>query len=186
MKLLPWFGPALGVATFAAFLAACGEDGDDDLEVAPGTAEVELTSTAFEDGGPIPEDYTCDGEDRRPPLFWSGVPAEAKSLALILDDPDAGNFVHWVVYGMPPLVDTPEGFEAATSNASIQGKNGFGEFGYGGPCPPEGDEPHRYRFRLFALDAEPALEPGASAADLEDVMEGHILAAGELTGTFGR
>lgn len=127
--------------------------------------------------------YTCDGEDVSPPLQWSGVPPEAARLALIVDDPDApaGTWVHWVLFDMPAdLRELPEGGEAG-----VQGQTSFGQVGYGGPCPPGGSE-HRYFFRLYALDQALGLPEGASRAEVDAAMEGHILAQAELMGLYGR
>jgi Raf kinase inhibitor-like YbhB/YbcL family protein len=143
-----------------------------------------ISSTAFEDGAEIPGPYSCDGEDLSPPLAWSGAPEEARSLALIVDDPDApsGTFVHWLAWGINP----DSGGLGEGEVAPSEGTGGFGEPGYRGPCPPPGHGPHRYFFRLFALDQEPDLEPGASRAELEGAMEGHVLAGAELVGTYER
>ena len=151
---------------------------------------IQLTSSAFAEGAPIPEKYTCDGEDISPLLKWSNAPKGTKSLALICDDPDApiGTWVHWVLYDIPPAVtELPEGVpttEALPSGAK-QGINDFKRLGYGGPCPPRGSA-HRYFFTLYALDTELQLEPGATKKDLVRAMEGHILAEGRLMGTYKR
>jgi len=151
---------------------------------AAGDSGLTMRSTTFEDNGAIPREYSCDGSDKAPPLEWSGVPADAKSLALIVEDPDApkGTFTHWVVYDIPP---TETGLKDAASlpSASHVGKNDKGENGYTGPCPPSGK--HRYVFNLFALDTTIGAT-GLSADDLLSKMKGHILAQGRLTGTFQR
>lgn len=149
-----------------------------------------LISNSFEHGQPIPLRHTGDGVNTSPPLAWTGVPAEAKSLALICDDPDAPKktWVHWVVYGLPPTaLMLAEGVPAAPtlSDGSRQGTTDFGTVGYGGPAPPKG-KPHRYFFKLFALDAEVTLPPAATKADLLAAMNGRILAAAELMGTYQR
>ena len=151
---------------------------------------IQITSPAFTEGKPIPKKFTCDSEDASPPLSWSGVPAEAKSLALIVDDPDApvGTWVHWVLYGLPPsLTELKEGIgkTPTVEGVGTQGTNDFRKIGYGGPCPPRG-KPHRYFFKLYALDTSLSLPPGASKADLEKAMRGHILAQGQLIGTYSR
>jgi len=147
-----------------------------------------LTSTAFADDADIPIRYTCDGENRSPHLTWSGTPDGTRSLALIVDDPDApsGTFTHWVLYDIPP--DTRELNEnQAGATVGIHGRNSFGKVGYGGPCPPPGDPPHRYRFTLSALDV-PSL--GLSGAppreDVEAAMETHIIGTARLTGRYQR
>jgi Raf kinase inhibitor-like YbhB/YbcL family protein len=145
---------------------------------------IQITSSAFKEGETIPAKYTCDGANVSPPLVWSGVPDGAKSLAVIADDPDApvGTWVHWVLYDLPTgqnsLVEGVQG-------AGLQGINDFRKTGYGGPCPPRG-KPHRYIFKLYALDSLANLKPGASKADLEKAMQGHILAQGQLMGRYGR
>ena len=150
---------------------------------------IQITSTAFADGGLIPSQYTCDGEDISPPLTWSGIPDETKSLALISDDPDAPGrtWVHWVVYDLPPdSTGLPEGIPATEtiSGGGTQGKTDFGRIGYGGPCPPSGT--HRYFFKLYALDTTLSLLPGTDKAQLESEMDGHILAQTELMGKFSK
>ena len=154
------------------------------------TMTIQLTSTAFTEGASIPKKYTCDAEDASPALAWSGVPQGAKSLALIMDDPDApaGTWVHWVIYNIPTtLTGLLEGVAktATVQGTGVQGKNGSGKPGYAGPCPPRG-KPHRYFFKLYALDTVLNLQPLARKADLEAAMRGHILAQGQLMGTYGR
>src|SRR5437879_1720738 len=151
--------------------------------------EIKLTSTAFKEGEAIPRQYTCDGIDISPPLEWTGVPKSAKNIALIADDPDApsGTFVHWVLYNLPAenigLVENVPATENV-KGGGIQGKNGFEKVGYGGPCPPSGT--HRYFFKIHALDVEFALKGGATKAELEKAMQGHIVAQGQLMGTYRR
>ncbi|RMH97449.1 MAG: YbhB/YbcL family Raf kinase inhibitor-like protein [Calditrichaeota bacterium] len=150
---------------------------------------ITLKSSAFEDGGMIPAKYTCDGENVSPPLTWEGVPDEAKTLALICDDPDAPmkTWVHWVVFNIPTSVkELPENTPAirTLANGARQGINDFRRIGYGGPCPPGGT--HRYFFKIYALDTELNLEPGATKEDLLKAMEGHILAEGQLMGKYSR
>ena len=151
---------------------------------------IQISSPAFSEGNPISKKYSCDAEDLSPPLAWSGIPAGAKSLALIADDPDApdGTWVHWVLFNIPAtLTSLPEGVKKSPTveNIGTQGKNGFGKAGYGGPCPPKGKS-HRYFFKLYALDTALNLQAGASKADLEKAMQGHILAQGQLMCTYGR
>lgn len=150
---------------------------------------IRVQSSTFSEGGAIPRQYTCDGEDISPPLSWSGVPEGAKSLALICDDPDAPGktWVHWVLFNLPPsMTELPEGVPAREDvrGGGLQGTNDFRKVGYGGPCPPSGT--HRYVFKLSALDTEVRLAPGATKADLERAMKGHILAEGALTGKYSR
>ena len=155
----------------------------------PVTKTMKLESTAFTADGMIPSSYTCDGQDISPPLSWDAPPAATQSLALIVDDPDAPGdiFVHWVLYDLPPeIYQLPKGVstEPTLSSGGVQGKNDFGKFGYGGPCPPSGI--HRYFFKLYALDRQLGLKAGATKAQLEAAMNGHILAAAELIGRYAR
>ncbi len=142
-----------------------------------------IYSPDIKEGGPIPQKFTADGEDVSPKLVIEEVPENAKSLALICDDPDApsGTWVHWVLWDIPPDVSELE--EGADIGAS--GKNDFGKNGYGGPSPPPG-KPHRYFFRLFALDQMLELPGDTTKAGLEDAMKGHVLAATQFFGTYGR
>ena len=146
-------------------------------------ADFELTCTEFENGQAIPDRYTCEGEDLSPPLMWSGVPDEARSLVLIVDDPDApgGTFTHWLGWRIDPAM----GGIAEGESAPSEGENGFGGTGYRGPCPPPGHGPHRYFFRLYALGEEPDLPPGAEKRNVEDAVAG-ALAVAELMGTYER
>ncbi|MEK7248685.1 MAG: YbhB/YbcL family Raf kinase inhibitor-like protein [Chloroflexota bacterium] len=152
----------------------------------PGTLSV--TSNIFEEGGDIPAAYSCDGVAGSPDLIWSGVPAGTKSLVVLVDDPDAFGFTHWLVYGIPPnAAGVPPGVtdEPELANGSRQGTNSFREIGYGPPCPPEGST-HTYRFRVYALGTEVTLEPGAGAKDVLGAIEGHVLALGALSVKLGR
>jgi hypothetical protein len=145
------------------------------------TASISVTS-AFPSQGAIPSLYTCEGKNVSPPLAWSGVPPGAKSLVLIVDDPDApaGTWVHWVVYDIPPLTtDLAEG--ATVADAKI-GRNDWGKAAYGGPCPPSGR--HRYFFKVYALDTLLASARPLTKAEVEKAMAGHIIAQGELVGTY--
>lgn len=151
---------------------------------------VRLTSPAFNDGESIPARFTCDAENVSPPLEWKGVPKAAKSLALICDDPDApvGTWVHWVFYDLSPkFLELPEGISPGevTPQGAKQGINDFRRSGYGGPCPPPG-APHRYFFKLYALDIEPGLPAGATKADLLRALEGHVLEEAQLVGLYQR
>jgi Raf kinase inhibitor-like YbhB/YbcL family protein len=149
-----------------------------------------LKSSAFQPGSEISRAYTCDGRDVSPPLRWDDPPAGSRAYALICDDPDApmGTWVHWVIYNIPAAArELSEGFppREKSPDGTLQGQNDFGRIGYGGPCPPRG-KPHRYFFRLYVLDAAPALGPGATKKALLKAMEGHILAQAELMGTYKR
>ncbi len=158
-------------------------------EVAP-RRRFTLTSEAFKDGSRIPAKYTCEGLDISPPLSWEDYPPETKSFVLIVEDLDApgGVFTHWLVYNIPPEVNSlEEGIKPVErlSSGIMQGINDFGRIGYGGPCPPPG-KPHRYVFKLYALDITLDLKPGVSKKELLQAMEGHILAEATLTGIYSR
>lgn len=147
-------------------------------------SEFALESSAFDHAKAIPRRYTCEGEDVSPPLRWTNVPEGARSLALLIDDPDAprGVFSHWVAWALDPAAGGLEEGEAAPR----EGRNDFGTVGYRGPCPPPGHGRHRYVFRLYALDHEPELDPGAGKRELEQAIEGHVLTMAELVGTYER
>jgi Raf kinase inhibitor-like YbhB/YbcL family protein len=149
-----------------------------------------VSSSAFKQGAEIPKQYTCEGQDVSPDLSWSGAPAGTKSFALIADDPDApvGTWVHWVAYDLPgDSSGLPRGVPASDtlSGGGKQGVNDFRKTGYGGPCPPPG-RPHRYFFKLYALDAPTNLKPRAAKAEVLRAIEGHVLAQAELMGTYKR
>ncbi len=176
------------VVLVSGLLAACGGGGRGDplagASVTP-SQTIQVSSLAFASGAAIPKEYTCDGLDASPALSWKGVPEGTRSLAVIVDDPDAGGFVHWVVYAIPP---TSEGLPARVQPDAVefrQGKNSFGKVGYGGPCPPKGSH-HTYRFRVYALDSDIFLKTGSDSKEIVEAMKGHILAFGELTGTYAR
>lgn len=149
-----------------------------------------ITSNVFRSGAPIPTDYTGEGADRSPPLSWSGIPDGTEELALICDDPDAPceePWVHWVIYGIP--ADCRELPEGVPPQNPQQGRNSWpaGEnFGYRGPFPPRGHGTHHYHFRLYALDQKLNAAPGLDKRSLLALMEGHVLATGELIGTYER
>ena len=150
--------------------------------------KLQFSSTAFVDGQPIPSRHSINAENLSPVVQWSGVPPAAKSLALICDDPDApmGTWVHWVIYSLSPATaGLPEGVAKTPElpEGARQGVNDYGRMGYDGPDPPPG-KPHRYFFKLYALDSKPDLKPGATKKDLLKTIEGHVLAEGQLMGTF--
>ena len=152
---------------------------------------MQLTSSAFAKGQPIPAKHTCDGDDLSPRLKWVGVPAEAVSLALIVQDPDApsGIFDHWVLFNLPPtLIELPEGVPATETleSGARQGQNGRGNVGYMGPCPPPETGTHRYFFNLYALDTELGTKAKATKAGVLSAMEGHVLDEASLVGTYRR
>jgi Raf kinase inhibitor-like YbhB/YbcL family protein len=149
-----------------------------------------LKSTAFPNGGVIPKKYTCDGADLSPALSWDDAPAGTQSLALIVDDPDApmGTWTHWLIWNIPAKAtllpeDTPK--MNLLDNGARQGGNDFRRIGYGGPCPPPG-KPHRYFFKLYALDARLEVKAGAVRSELEPALQPHILAQAQWMGTYGR
>jgi len=162
--------------------AASGEEGK--------TMAIQLASPAFTEGKPIPAKYTCDAEDLSPPLKWEGLPEGTRSIAIICDDPDAPmrTWVHWVIYDIPASVtELPEGVPKTEvlPNGAKQGVTDFKRTGYGGPCPPPG-KPHRYFFKIYALDAQLNLEPRANKKDVLSAMRGHVLGEGGLMGTYKR
>ncbi len=147
------------------------------------TAKTKLTvtSSAFQDNGPIPAEYTCDGADKSPPLSWSKVPAGTKSIAILVEDPDApgGTFTHWMVTDLPP---TTTSLAAATAlpQGAMAAKNSKGDKKYTGPCPPSGM--HHFHFHVYALDM--TIPEAGSKAELLATIDGHVLAEGELVGTY--
>jgi len=146
-------------------------------------ATVTLSSSVFEHEGSIPSKYTCDADDVSPSFEIGGVPEEAQSLVLIMDDPDApvGTWDHWVVFNIPPeTTSIPEN----TEPQGVAGNNSWGRTGYGGPCPPDGE--HRYFFKLYAIDAQLSLSEGATKTEVEQAMEGHVVAETQLMGRYTR
>lgn len=196
LKIRILTGKYLLAAVAALLIASCGSSGNKKLTATKeaamatdSTTTLHLTSTAFKEGEAIPTKYGCKGADISPPLQWSDAPPETKSLALIVDDPDApmGTWVHWVIFNIPPTATgLPEDVPAKESSAdgAIQGKNDFRNIGYGGPCPPGGT--HRYFFKLYALDTVLQLKAGCSKADLLKAMKGHVVAEGQLMGRYSR
>jgi Raf kinase inhibitor-like YbhB/YbcL family protein len=184
---MPFLLCGVALLLVALVSAACGGGGGGEnatraLPEAP--AEMEVTSTAFRDGATIPTRFTCDGDDESPALAWSGVPPEAKELALVVDDPDAGFYVHWTVAGIPPDVtsvaegEDPEGGEGLPNSA--------GEEDWSGPCPPEGSGVHEYLFAVYALDGPLGVGEDATPDEVRAALEEHALARGVLTGRFER
>lgn len=143
-------------------------------------AQIHVRSSAFASGSNIPAQFTCKGANTNPPLQFEAIPKGAKSLALIVDDPDApgGLFSHWLIWNIEPT--TTQIGEKIVPSGAMEGTNDFGKPGYGGPCPPSGT--HRYFFRLFALDRPLDLKPGAKRSALEHAMKGHVVGQGELMG----
>lgn len=165
---------------FLILLSACAQKEE----------RIEIT-TVFNHGEKIPEKYTCDGADVSPPLKIQNVPAQAKTIAIIVEDPDAplGTFTHWIIWNIPAQekVYIPQGVpqEGRVTDPieAVQGINDFRKIGYNGPCPPPG-KTHRYYIRVYALDTELNLKPGANRAELEKAIKGHVLAEGSLYGTY--
>jgi Raf kinase inhibitor-like YbhB/YbcL family protein len=158
------------------------------------TASISISAPEFDDGEPIPEHYTCAGPGSSPPLEVEAIGGAAATVALIVDDPDAPRaepFVHWLAWDVPTTLETwptdiGTGGRPSELQGGAQGTNSTGDLGYLGPCPPEGDGPHRYRFTVFAVDTTLGLDAGAERAALESALEGHVLARDRLVGTFGR
>jgi Raf kinase inhibitor-like YbhB/YbcL family protein len=150
---------------------------------AAGGAKMKVTSAAFQEGGNISSTFTCDGAGTSPPLQIADVPSGAKSLVLIVDDPDApsGVFTHWAVWNISPQTST---IAEGSPPKGVQGANDFGKRGYGAPCPPSGT--HRYYFKIFALDRELDLPSGAKRAQLDAAMRSHVVTQGELMGRYSR
>ncbi|MCD6372783.1 MAG: YbhB/YbcL family Raf kinase inhibitor-like protein [Thermococcus sp.] len=162
-------------------------------ETPEGGEKMELeVGSVFHNGDFIPVEFTCDGENVNPPIFIGHIDQRVKSLVIIMDDPDApaGTFTHWMAWNIPPLGEIPKGVPNQGIIESpirmVQGKNDFGRIGYGGPCPPRGHGVHHYHFKVYALDTNLDLEPGAARKELERAMEGHVIQWGELVGLYER
>jgi hypothetical protein len=170
MKTIICIGCAFAAAIVVAFAAGGGK--------------IKVSSSAFQEGGTIPEKFSKNGQNVSPELRIEGAPAETKSLALIVDDPDApvGLFTHWLVWNIDPK--TTEIAEGSASSGAVQGKNDFGEIGYGGPQPPSGT--HRYFFKVFALDRTLDLKPGAKRKEVDAAMKGHVISQGQLMGKYSK
>ncbi len=178
------------ILVLLVFLAACTAQVGQEAEVQPQAEENEikvknmkLTSPAFEHEGNIPSEFTCDSSDISPELEISDVRENTKSLALVMDDPDApaGKWDHWIIFNIPQ--DTKK-IEKGTEPEGIPGKNSWGKTGYGGPCPPSGT--HRYFFKLFALDTELDLPEGSTKQELEEAMQNHLIEETQLIGKYQR
>ena len=168
----------------AVLLGGCG-GGDKPSEPLPETsARMNLSSNAFPGGGTIPKRFTCDGRDISPPLRWSDVPRGTRAFAVLVEDPDADRFMHWTVLGIPPALHRL--LEGEVPPDAVETENGFGDKGWGGPCPPEGDEPHRYVFAVYAVDGALGIDSDASPDDVRGALAEHALGSGTLTGRFGR
>ncbi len=207
--------PSIGILLIGLFLYIHDQVTPSEIKPSTNTSSTTsmlLTSPSFKNNGPIPQKFTCDGFDKltagggdiNPALEVANVPPEAKSLALIMDDPDAlaspkpseggpsGTFTHWTVWNINPQITFIK--EESTPPGSVEGNTGFGKIGYGGPCPPASPKPseggpsgtHHYHFKLFALDSMLNLPEGAKLADLEKEIQKHLIAETELVGTYQR
>lgn len=167
----------LGILLFTGCLGG-GEGGKN--------MKIDVNSPSFEEKGEIPVKYTCSGQGINPEINIGNLPEETKSIALIVDDPDApgGKFTHWIAWNISP--DTQRINENSVPSEAVEGLNGFGKTGYGAPCPPKGHGTHRYRFKVYALDKEIELSSKSKQSDLEKAMKNHVLAEGKLTGKYSR
>lgn len=170
-----------------------GEDGETPEVPEDSEGSLSVSSLAFEDGEEIPTEYTCEGENVSPPLRIEGIPEEAETLALIVDDPDAPNqtFVHWLLWNIPADTEQipqsmPRGPAISDLGGAEQGTNDAEEVGYSGPCPPGEDGPHTYRFILYAVETELELEAGATRDELDAALDGRTVGAARLDGTYSR
>lgn len=203
---MAWRRQVLAIAA-GSVVAGCVDGGTDGTEDGGGTeagtgtgtappttdgATMTISSPEIDDGGAVPERFTADGADVSPPLSIDGVPEEARSLAVVVDDPDApsGAFVHWLLWNLPPdHTEIPEDVPpepTVDSLDAVQGTNDFGTVGYRGPAPPEDDDAHRYRFTASALDSVLDVDPGSERPAVQDAMDGHVLASDRLTATYDR
>jgi Raf kinase inhibitor-like YbhB/YbcL family protein len=162
-------------------LTACA--GDSGVSPQP-DHRLDVSSDDLEQGARVPVRFTCEGDDVAPHLAWGNPPEGTVEVVVIVDDPDApgGTFTHWTVWGLEPGDELPGGM----SDGAVEGRNDFGSVGYRGPCPPPGDEPHRYRFRVLAVDRPLGLDEGAPPVDVAAALEGHVLGEGVLEARFGR
>ncbi len=182
------------VAGLMAACCGCERSVSDRARKGAVPMSIVLTSQAFADGQPIPVKYTGEGDDISPPLHWDGAPAETEEFVLICDDPDAPReepWVHWVIYKIHANIDSlPEGVKPSprppVPAGMLQGLNSWPKVGYGGPMPPKGHGPHRYFFKIYALDTELDIEPELTKEALLEAMQGHIIAEGQLMGTYER
>lgn len=179
--------------------AVTGTDGETEASGADGTGDdgsndavpLVVSSSAFDEGDSIPEKYTGVGDDLSPPVTVESAPASAETLAILLDDPDANDYLHWLIWNIPAAVSAiPEGIPQTETVDSLegarQGTNDFGELGYRGPLPPKRDGPHTYRFTVSAVDTTLELQAGAGRGKLESALEGHVLDTYQFTGEFDR
>jgi Raf kinase inhibitor-like YbhB/YbcL family protein len=184
-----WLGLGLTVLPLAGCTPKSGGDKVEPASTGPAAVPLQVTSTAFGSGAEIPKSCTCEGGDGSPPLAWSGLPTTTKSIALVVDDPDAPDpkapkttWVHWVLYDLPPTASGLEQAVKALPEGTREGLNDWKRTGYGGPCPPIGR--HRYFHKVYALDVVLPDLGSPTKADLEKAMAGHIVGKGELVGTY--
>ena len=199
MPVLRGLVAILLLATMAFVLISCGDDEPEPTQTPasaaqPGAgaapADFTVTSEVISEGGQIPEKYTCDGEDLSPDLRWNTPPDGTRSIVIVADDPDAsgGTFFHWTVINLPVDIRALAemvGNATTLPEGAVHGQNGFGNNGYGGPCPPEGSE-HEYRFWVYALSEPLSLSEGASGEDVITALQGKVLAVGKLSATYSR
>lgn len=173
-----------GLLVFSLFISGCTAVSHQPIETGENAMKIQLTSPSFSEGGMIPKKFTCDTEDVSPALSWTGIPGGTKSIALIVDDPDApaGIWVHWVLFNLPADLT---GLSEGVKGVGVEGKNDFKKLGYWGPCPPRGSI-HRYYFKIYALDTSLNLPLGAAKREVETAMQGHILNQGQIMGKYGR
>jgi Raf kinase inhibitor-like YbhB/YbcL family protein len=193
--LIACIAAATGTGIIMLHLRAGARGAENDDPTGGKAMTISITSTAFEAGKTIPKEFTGEDDDRSPPLAWSNIPQGTKEIALLCDDPDApaGTWVHWVLYKIPPeTAGLPEGLPREktlkTPAGAVQGVNSFGSnnVGYRGPMPPPGHGTHHYHFKIYALDKPVSLSPGESKKALLAEIHGHVLAQGELIGTYKR
>jgi Raf kinase inhibitor-like YbhB/YbcL family protein len=183
-----WVAEFAALALLSPCFAACkSAAGPAVSSAAPPGRSITVTCTSFRSGGAIPVDFTCDGSDRSPELTLSAPPPETRSLAVVVDDADApgGNFTHWIAYNLAPETAVVREATDAAEYGGATATNDFQRASYGGPCPPRGDT-HRYRFRVFALDAKITLDASATRGSFDAAVRGHVLAEGALTAVYGR
>jgi Raf kinase inhibitor-like YbhB/YbcL family protein len=172
------------LAAVCMLAAGCiGPSGEETMATQTG-AKLQVRSNAFQDGDEIPQQYTCDGAGVSPQLAWSGAPAETQAFALLVTDPDARNYVHWVVTDIPAVATMIDEGASGTDVGGTEGTNSGGGVGWTGPCPPSGT--HRYVFSVYALDAALGLPVTPDAAALRDALQSHVLAEGQLSGRYTR
>ncbi len=177
--------PTLGMIAVCMLCSCKGSSAPPEPPPGKTAATITVTTASFPAGGAIPAEFTCDGTDVSPALAWSGAPAAARSIAVVVDDPDApgGTFTHWIAWNARADTTALAQGAAITTLGGVSGQNDFDKTGYSGPCPPKG-QLHHYHFRVYALDTTVTLGPGARRGDLDHALNGHVLAQGELIGTF--